>query len=391
LGPERQAEALLTEARALLRGADAAAALALLQRAAQLSPKDPMIALEAAGACRRLGDRAGEAAALERALAADPYCYPALLLKGALLEEAEDTRSAARVWRNALKILPPAERLPQGLAPLAERARARVREDQDGFDAFLESRIGDLRKTHAGAKLDRFEECKDALLGRKKIYAHEPTLLHFPRLPAIGYFDEEMFPWLSQLEAATDDITAELAGVLESDSAAMRPYVQYAPGMPVNQWAELNHSPKWQAYFLWENGVRDEDHCRRCPNTASLLDRLPLAKTPGFAPTAFFSVLAAGAHIPPHTGSTNVRLVTHLPLIVPEGCLFRVGNETREWRRGKAWVFDDTIEHEGWNRSDKTRIILIFDVWNPFLTDAEKDFVNAFLAAHASWQTGASR
>ena len=74
---------------------------------------------------------------------------------------------------------------------------------------------------------------------------------------------------------------------------------------------------------------------------------------------------------------TNTRLTVHLPLIVPPDCGFRVGSETREWVPGKAWVFDDTIEHEAWNESDVPRGILIFDIWNPFLTAAERDLMRA--------------
>lgn len=85
-----------------------------------------------------------------------------------------------------------------------------------------------------------------------------------------------------------------------------------------------------------------------------------------------FSVLKPGAHIPPHTGVSNTRLVVHLPLIVPRHCRFRVGNETRTWTKGEAWVFDDTIEHEAFNDSEETRIILIFDVWQPAITPAER-------------------
>jgi aspartyl/asparaginyl beta-hydroxylase (cupin superfamily) len=104
-----------------------------------------------------------------------------------------------------------------------------------------------------------------------------------------------------------------------------------------------------------------------------------MLELPGLGPTALFSLLAPHTRIPAHTGSTNVRLVLHLPLIVPPGCGFRVGNETREWEEGKAWVFDDTIEHEAWNGSDKLRVILIMDVWNPHLTLAERDLVSELL------------
>ena len=64
-----------------------------------------------------------------------------------------------------------------------------------------------------------------------------------------------------------------------------------------------------------------------------------------------------------------------MPLIVPSDCTFRVGNETRVWEYGKAWVFDDTIEHEAANSSDRQRVILIFDIWNPALTEAERELV----------------
>ena len=96
---------------------------------------------------------------------------------------------------------------------------------------------------------------------------------------------------------------------------------------------------------------------------------------PGYAPSAFFSILDAKSHIPAHCGVTNTRLIVHLPLVIPAGCRFRVGSETREWKPGKAWVFDDTIEHEAWNDSDVPRAILIFDIWNNFMTAAERDLV----------------
>ncbi len=149
----------------------------------------------------------------------------------------------------------------------------------------------------------------------------------------------------------------------------------------MNQWAKLNHSPAWSSYFLWRDGDKQDANCARCPQTAALLDSLPLAHMPGYAPTAMFSVLSPQTHIPPHTGSANTRLIVHLPLVLPPDCVFRVGNDTRPWRMGQAWVFDDTIEHEAWNKSGETRVILIFDVWNPLLTQAEQALVTEMLSA----------
>jgi len=225
------------------------------------------------------------------------------------------------------------------------------------------------------------------MTGRKKIYTQQPVMLHFPRLPAIQYYDDEQFPWMRELEAGTGAIEGELDGML-GDRKGFRPYMNHPDGVPLNDSAALNRSTDWSAYFFWDDGKRVDDHCRRCPQTSSLLESLPLAQVPGFAPAAFFSTLNPGARIPPHTGVTNTRLIVHLGVKVPERCAFRVGNETREWRRGKAWVFDDTIEHEARNDSDKLRVILIFDIWNPYLSVAERELVCELLAAQREYYGG---
>ena len=108
-------------------------------------------------------------------------------------------------------------------------------------------------------------------------------------------------------------------------------------------------------------------------------EKIPGAKMARRAPTAFFSILKPKTHIPPHTGVTNTRAIIHLPLIIPEGCGFRVGGETREWKMGEAFAFDDTIEHEAWNNSDELRAVLIFDVWNPHLTPVEQTMLQRFV------------
>ena len=108
-------------------------------------------------------------------------------------------------------------------------------------------------------------------------------------------------------------------------------------------------------------------------------------RIPNRAPSSFFSRLEPRTHIPPHTGVTNTRVIVHLPLIIPPGCRFRVGSELREWHPGTALVFDDTIEHEVWNDSDDPRAILIFDIWNPLLTEAERELVAAFTTGIADY------
>lgn len=375
--------------RALAQG-DAPGAVQWLTRATQLAPKEPLIPLALAGAQRALNNNDGEMVALEAALKADPYCYPALLAKAALIEKNGYRRNAARIYADALKIVPTAaeDRLAPDVRELIRRARVAVNENAGALDAFIEGKLGRIRETHGNARFDRFDESKDAFTGRKKIYTQQPVMLNFPRLPAIQFYDEAEFPWLPDLEAGTEAVATEVQSVLNNRSGDFRPYLNHPDGVPLNETASLNRSADWSAYFLWDDGARVDDHCKQCPQTTTLLDSLPLVNIPGFAPAAFFSTLKPGARIPPHTGVTNVRLIVHLGLIIPGRCTFRVGNETREWRRGKAWIFDDTIEHEAHNASDELRAILIFDVWNPYLSTAERELVCALLAAQREYYKG---
>lgn len=376
--------------RALAQG-DANGAVQLLARAAHAAPKDALIPLNLANAYRALGNPDLEQTALDAALKADPYCYPALLAKGALFERRGLARLAARVFVDALKITPAEERLSADLRALVARARAAVRDNTAALDAFVESRLGNLRKEHAGARLSRFDECKDEMTGAKKIYTQQPVMLHFPQLPAIQFYDEAEFPWLKDLEASTAAVERELDVLLREPEPGFRPYLNHPDGVPLNETAPLNKSLDWSAYFFWDDGKRIDTHCKQCPRTAALLETMPLADVPGYAPAAFFSNLKPGARIPPHTGVTNARLIVHLGVCVPDRCSFRVGNETRDWSRGRAWIFDDTIEHEANNDSDEARVILIFDIWNPYLSTAERDLVCELLAAQRDYYAEQSR
>jgi aspartate beta-hydroxylase len=112
----------------------------------------------------------------------------------------------------------------------------------------------------------------------------------------------------------------------------------------------------------------------------------PWPDQPGRTPVAMFSLLKPRTRIPPHVGVSNARLVTHLPLIIPPGCGFRVGNQSRQWVPGQAWVFDDTIEHEAWNDSEQLRVVLIFDIWHPELSAVERRMITAMTEAQNLFQ-----
>jgi aspartyl/asparaginyl beta-hydroxylase (cupin superfamily) len=372
-------EALLRDIQQALGRRDGAAAVRLIDEALGQAPGDIDLRLQKAMALRLQGDLKGALAALDAALDLEPYHFVALLSKAAVVERLSGPRKAWQIYRNALKILP--DPLPSTLQPAVDRARQVVEETTDALAAFLADRSAPARARMDRTAGARFDEGLQIYAGRTRPYPSEGILLTYPRLPAIPFFDRELFPWLPELEAATDMIRGELEGVLATMDADFAPYINVPPGAPVNQWGELNQSRLWSSLFLWKDGERQEEPCRRCPGTAALLDTLPLARQPGFAPTVIFSALEARTRIPPHTGSTNTRLLVHLPLILPGPARFRVGNETRSWRMGEAWAFDDTIDHEAWNEADALRVIMILDIWNPLLTEDEREAVTALLNA----------
>ena len=368
-----------------LRSGNVTAARELLERAVARDGSNTRLLMNLAGTLRRLGLAAEEMRIIERVLAAEPRHLFGLLQKGALLESQGKQRAAAKVYHNALQTIPPGTSVPAALRGLIEKAVAATQANEAALDAHLQQRLQELRSRHADAEQDRFDHCIDAFLGRRRIFTPQPTFLHFPQLAAREFYPREQFPWIESLEAATTDIREEFERVFAEDSAHLEPYVAYPQGVPLDQWAELNHSRRWSVFYLWRDGKPVDEHLRRCPRTAQLLTGLPLLDIPGYAPTVFFSILDAKSHIPAHTGVTNTRVIVHAPLIVPPGCRFRVGSTTREWRPGTAWVFDDSIEHEAWNDSDVPRAILILDVWNPNLTVAERDLVRATVTGIAGY------
>jgi aspartate beta-hydroxylase len=367
-----------------LRTNDSASARPHLEEAVALEPREPVLWLNLAQCRRMQGDTAGELVALDRALALQPRFYPALLQKATWLEQRGKPKQAAHLYNFFLHCLPPPPQLPPELKPAIEHAQRIVSADRAALGALIEQRLGPSNRQHTGA---RFDHCIDVLLGRRRVYTSQPTFMHFPKLPAIEFFERKDFPWLDALEAGTDVMREELLGLLgdPANDAEIVPYVDYPSDKPLDQWRTLNRSKQWSAYYLLKDGVRANSHLARCPRTAALLEAAPLADVPGQAPTAFFSMLQPGTRIPPHTGVTNTRLVCHVPLVIPPGCKFRVGSETRQWELGKAWVFDDTIEHEAWNDSNEPRYILIIDLWNPYLTQAEREWVRTATAAIAEY------
>jgi aspartate beta-hydroxylase len=374
--------------RAFRRG-DMVGARTMFQRLVDADGRDPQQWIQLAVACRNQKDEAGEENAIRRALETDPLELVALILRADLLERQGRTHQAAAAYRAVATVSPPIENLRPELRAAVAKAHAQTDQYNRDFGAFMDRHLDSTLKEFAGENLKRFRASVDIMVGRKKRFDSQSVTYHYPGLPAIEFFERADFPWLDPIEAATDAIRDEFLTVLATEEG-FTPYISYPGDIPQNQFAELNNSPRWSAFHLWKLGAVVEENATRCPVTMSALEGVPKPDQPGRTPAAMFSLLKPKTRIPAHNGVTNVRLVTHLPLIVPEGCGFRVGNDVRQWVPGKAWVFDDTIEHEAWNDSDKLRVVLIFDIWNPLLTPPERALITAMTAGVQAFSGGAA-
>jgi len=371
---------LKAEARRLIAAGRSSEAASALEAATALDLRDVTLWLNLAGVQRAVGDVDAAMRAVDAALALEPKAFLALLMKGSLLERRGQLKPAAIQYGRALAQASQAGRVDAA----TDAALRHARQVYQAYLADLGRHVRDDLGARSAAVRDvesrRIELFIDATLGTRRLYQQQPTDYCYPGLPAIEFHERDDFPWLAGLEAETGRIRDELIAVIGGD-ADFTPYIAYPDGIPLDQWATLNHSPRWSAYHLFYQGRRYDEHAMRCPHSMAVLANLPQPVAQNRMPAAMFSLLRPHTRIPPHTGVANVRLVVHLPLIVPSGCGFRVGNETRQWREGEAWVFDDTIEHEAWNDSDHDRYVFIFDVWNPRLSASECEMISAVMAA----------
>ncbi len=362
-----------------LRRGDARQAREDFERIVAAGVADASTCLGLADACRSLADRAATLAAVDRALALEPNNWLALIYKGDHLAAEGDKRSASTYYMQALNLAPPAEQLPAATRGEVLRARAACDVYARQFESFLQERLV-ASGFAAGRSPQRFSHALDLLFGRRRIYLQQPRYFYYPEMAQVQFFERDAFPWLERVEAATAQIREELLAVLE-DGSAFTPYVESDPRRPTDDQLGMLDNPAWSAFYLIKNGEVVAANAARCPRTMAAMAEVPLARVATRSPSVLFSLLRPGAHIPPHNGFVNTRLICHLPLIAPGRCTFRVGNEMRDWVEGRAWVFDDTIEHEAWNRSDRTRVILLFEIWRPELSDEERRLVSAMFEA----------
>ncbi|HXS48946.1 MAG TPA: aspartyl/asparaginyl beta-hydroxylase domain-containing protein [Sphingomicrobium sp.] len=312
-----------------------------------------------------------------------PPSIQALLDRADEFARAGDPKAAMSFYQAALK------GAKAGYAELGTMERLRgaqafVQRRADEFQQSLDRAVADFRPTDTAAQT-RLTHALEMLKGERSIYPQQPAVFYYPYLAQRQFFEREEFDWVPQIEAATPVIREELLALLDA-GADFRPYVEDHPNRPRREFHHLNNDPSWTALYLWRDGKLVPEVADRCPRTVEALAKTPLSHIGHRTPAALFSRLEPGAHIPPHSGMLNCRLICHLPLIVPKGCWLRVGNEAREWKEGELLIFDDSIEHEAKNPSGELRIVLLFDIWRPELTDTERQAISAIFNAIDNFQ-----
>ncbi len=232
-----------------------------------------------------------------------------------------------------------------------------------------------LRQRFGMSEMARVEQCL-------RIYLHmqappyqdahqRPAFLYFPGLPTTPYLPKIAMRWLDQLEASTAVIRDEMLRVLD-EQRGFEPFLRFRNTEEARNYLTGKDGTGYRnAYFFYRHGERYADNSEQCPRTFDALESAPLLRIREHAPEIYFSLLTPGSHILPHRGVTNTRTVVHLLLLVPADSALNVGGELHAWREGEAVAFDDTYEHEAWNRSEHNRVIVLMDAWNPHLTEAE--------------------
>jgi len=327
-------------------------------------------------------------AAIDALLAAEPQRIDALVAKGDHRSAAGDDRAAVAFYKAALRAAGAyGGPLPLGLKPPIERAQLAIRAAESRFANHLERSLA-AANLSPKTRPPRFQASLDLLMGRRhaQLQLQQPTAYYYPGLPQLRYYERAALPWAPAIEAAAPVIKAELDRYLaQGGDRGFAPYMVNDPNRPRRDFHGLIDNPAWSTLYIWEKGAPIDDLAPHFPETLAAVSALELPHITVRAPSVLFSRLSAGARIPPHHGMINARLICHLPLVVPPGCGFRVGGETRRWQEGKLLVFDDTVEHEAWNDSAEDRIILIFDVWRPELDATERRAVTALFEAIDSY------
>lgn len=320
---------------------------------------------------------------------ADPTNAPLALYAGAALHEAGRIDEALAVWTLGDDANP---------ALRSVRHHPQANQEMRALSTLADDEICRHFNTLYQTTLDRAETAAagDGAMARLRdgvwlyyhqgppVYRHRlqrPEIYYVPDLPATPIHPADSVQGARAIMAAFDAIAGEYRAAL-ADGAPSEPYVH--AGTPGAQWRKLAGAADWSAMYLFYNAQKTEN-VEKFPETIAALENALLLQKDGGPIEVFFSRLKPGAHIPPHCGLTNTRLTVHLPIVAPDGCSIRVGDAIHEWRERALVAFDDSFEHEAWNKSGEERVVLIFEVHHPDLTAAERAAISNVYDAFDSW------
>lgn len=126
----------------------------------------------------------------------------------------------------------------------------------------------------------------------------------------------------------------------------------------LKQWPEpINGNQRWVV-----GGTKWAGKLLEFRKQFPVLNGLTLAFTDEIV-NAGYSVLLPGAEIAPHRGYSKAVVRMHYGLEVPKGDLgLLVDGHKLFWHEKEAVIFDDTLEHSAWNRTNQIRAVVLFDL-----------------------------
>ncbi len=372
-------EACALLARFAIERGDPMRAANLLERARAVEPDEPQLAVNLGYAYAKSGRPVGARNLMDATVARFPEFHAAWMLLGQLAEGIGDRTTASRAYAQAIK-------LAQRKGMWLNEATTQSQQTAMVMNAIQQVRLWwrerffasfqAIREKYGNDELKRVDRALAGYLREADVTPDDPRqrpkFLYFPDIPSTPYLDPYLQPWAKKLADAFPEIRAEAAQLL-ADQVPLPGFLTFKEGDKVEKYLTgTGPNTAWDAFFFYRRGKRYDDNHLRCPKTSAVLESIDLCRIRDQTPEICFSMLTPGSHIMPHFGVTNTRVVVHLPLIVPGDCaLGIVDGDAHQWKEGELMMFDDTFQHEAWNRSDQTRVNLLMDAWNPHLTEVE--------------------
>lgn len=360
-----------------------------------LSPGSPSFHFNLGTAREKLGELAGAIEAYLNAFRLNPKDARLALFAGAALEAAGRRNDAAILFSLGDDI-DPAVRQAKDRPDLDPEVRRRstiadrvMREHFTQLHAAATAEI-ERRAVEAGGEASRCDlsRVRNAVWTQThdgpvvfRTPNQQPGIFYMPELFARTVTPRESLSWATRVEAKMAEVREEYLAAVQS-GAQLSPYVDAKTHSPI--WRDLRGRLDWSSLHLFK-AAQETPFAKLFPRTLEALEEADVVRIDGKPMELFFSRLRPGAHIPPHFGAANNRLTIHLPLIVPGDCAIRVGSEIHAWRQGELFAFDDSFEHEAWNRSSAERVVLIFESHHPDLRPEEREAVEYAFEARGRW------